>query len=368
MAKIIHILHHAQPRTAEGGLEHGGWHEQVARQLAKAGKDELEALSFGNIDQPREDEIDGVVCKQFPATFSITYGAEYSKQMIDYLREEAKDKETVFHIHGMPSLMTYRMASILRANALVVQDHGGRPTSLSPFWNFAGRRMLRGVDFYFVLTEMRSRYIVEKVGIDPSHVAVQTMGIDVDSLKPMNKNECRANLGLPESPSLVLYVGTFDEFKGLPKIIDAVRALQKKYDVDLVAVGGRPGEKLYSHVKEKVKLSFEWQPTDSMRYFYNSCETLAWYLKDPRWGGTGVSVMEAMACNRCVVSNTLQYGPLAEEVISGCFTLQNEDEFLSKLEEGILTQAPRTREFAVAHFSWAPIISNTRAVYRSIFK
>jgi len=104
------------------------------------------------------------------------------------------------------------------------------------------------------------------------------MGIDLNKFRPLPQSKCRDLLNLPHDVKLVLYVGRFNYFKGLPLLIEEMYKL-KTENAELVCVGGVPGDPLYHMVKKKVKFCFGRVPHNIMPYFYNACDVLAYFGK-----------------------------------------------------------------------------------------
>jgi glycosyltransferase involved in cell wall biosynthesis len=201
------------------------------------------------------------------------------------------------------------------------------------------------------------------------------MGVDTELFKPISRDKCREVLGLPLDKYLVIYVGRFYAFKGLPLLIKIVNRLKTKYDVELVAVGGHSDDTLFTYVKRKVPYSFEYVRHELMPYYYSASNVFAWFWKNVRYGAPGgVSLMEAMSCNIPVVSNTLIYSRVNKELSReeleemGCYIPHNIQELEIFIEKALTRSDSMTRNLAEKYFSWNTIIANTLFIYKKILE
>lgn len=376
--KIIQILHHSASVFSADFQQvlYYGWHARFGRELAKRVNCEVECIAYDpSVRKEFVYSKNNVIYRAFPASISLAFGYEYSRKLVQYLKKVSSEaNDIIFHIHGVPSLLTYDLALKMRHRIVVIQDHGGviggGISPLMPVWIFLGKYALRYVDYFFTVSELKRKYLIEHLGVSPKKIRVQTMGVNDIFFTSLPKSKCREILNLPLDANLVLYVGRFDSFKGLPLLIRAISNLKNKYDVELVAVGGYPNDPLYGYVKKKLRFSFETQPHKLMPYFYNASDVFAWYWKDPRWGGPGVSVMEAMACNKPVISNTLAYVTISREELKekGCYIPSNSNGLEKYIEQALLRSGCDTRDLAKKYFSWSNIINRTISVYRKLLE
>jgi glycosyltransferase involved in cell wall biosynthesis len=376
--KIIQILHHSASALSANFQQvmFDGWHARLGKELSKRSNYDIECLTFDPILKKIITVYkDGVTYKAFPSSFSYGFLYEYSHQLIQYLKEVSSEKtDVIFHIHGYPGIMTYIIASKFRNNIVIIQDHGGRLSGSRSIWIPFGRYFLRNVDFFLVTSEKLREELIKYIWIDPSRIKVQTMGIDTKLFRPISKYKCREILRLPINKYLVIYVGRFDDFKGLPLLIKVVNKLKTRYDIELVAIGGYPTDPLFTYVKKKVPYSFERVRHEFMPYYYNASNVFAWFVKDIRYGGPGVSLMEAMSCNIPIVSNTLIHSRIGKELKReeleerGCYIPRNVQEFEIFIEKAIVKNDCKTRELAERYFSWDAIIASIRFIYEKLSK
>ena len=242
-------------------------------------------------------------------------------------------------------------------------------------WIPLGICSLRNTDFFFTVSETLRKELIKYIGINPGRVKVQTMGVDTELFRPISRDKCREVLGLPLDKYLVIYVGRFYDFKGLPLLIKVVRRLKAKYDVELVAVGGHQSDPLFTYIKRKIPYSFEYVWHELMPYYYNASDAFAWFWKDVRYGAPGgVSLMEAMSCNIPVVSNTLIHSRIGKELSKeeleekGCYIPRNVQELEAFIERALTKDDCMTRDLAERYFSWDAIIADTWSIYKKLLE
>ena len=374
--KAIQILHHSASVLSADFQQvmYDGWHARFGKELSKRTNYEVECLTFDPIVRKAfMTHKDGVTYRAFPSSISYAFLYEYSHQLIQYLKKIALERtDVIFHVHGFPGIMTYAIASKFRNSVVIIQSHGGLLGK--SVWVPLGKYSLRNVDFFFTFSETLSEELVKKIGINPNRIKVQTMGVDTNIFRPIPRDKCREILGLPIDKYLILYVGRFNDFKGLPLLIRVIRKLKAKYDVELIAVGGYPSDPLFTYVKKETPYSFRYMPHELLPYYYNVSNVFAWFLKYPRSGGLGVSLMEAMACNIPVVSNTLIGSEINKELSReeleeyGCYVPYNVRELEFYIEKALTRNNCNTIDLAKKYFCWDSIISNTRAIYKNLLE
>jgi teichuronic acid biosynthesis glycosyltransferase TuaC len=140
------------------------------------------------------------------------------------------------------------------------------------------------------------------LGATPDRVDIVPNGIDRARFRPRDRGDARRTLGLPQSGSVVLYVGNIELHKGTSDLIRAFAPLARRRDVSLIMLGDG------TQVTECGKLAAELgapvrfvgpRPHDEVPSWMAACDVLAL----PSWNeGTPNVVLEALACGRRVVA------------------------------------------------------------------
>lgn len=92
-----------------------------------------------------------------------------------------------------------------------------------------------------VITEaLKDLYM--KLGARAGDILVAPDGADIDRFDlPLSKREARAQLGLPQDKTIVLYKGSLEAWKGAGTIAEAARFAQSP-DLQFVFIGGKPAD------------------------------------------------------------------------------------------------------------------------------
>lgn len=107
-----------------------------------------------------------------------------------------------------------------------------------PSRRWALRRALHGADSLLAVSASL-RDDAARLGVDPARVTVVPNGIDLDTFRPLDRQQARQRLGLPGDARIVLTVGALREVKGHHYLLRAMAALPSGLeDTRLVVVGG----------------------------------------------------------------------------------------------------------------------------------
>lgn len=142
-----------------------------------------------------------------------------------------------------------------------------------------------------VNSEIRDR-LVNRYGALKNRVALFPNGVDINRFKPLDKFECRKKLGLPHDRFIVIYVGAFNEEKGINKVL---KNLKKPKNISAIFLGGGPikpkGEQvLFSGIVENAKVPLFMGASDI-------------FVLPTIMEGSSNAILEAMACGLPVISS-----------------------------------------------------------------
>jgi glycosyltransferase involved in cell wall biosynthesis len=100
--------------------------------------------------------------------------------------------------------------------------------------------VLSRADAVLAVSDHLNRRIID-LGVDASRVHTLRPAVDRDRFGPGNKREARERLGLPASPSVLLWVGRMVPVKGLTTLLDACATLAgERKPIVLCLVGDGP--------------------------------------------------------------------------------------------------------------------------------
>lgn len=373
--KIIHILHHAPPKNFsfwEGVLE--GWHSKMSRALKKVNRDLwLECWQpTTNLVEKKSFEKDGIMYRLFYSA-EPQFNSTISTGLLRALWKECrKDENVIIHLHGDRAILSYAILELFakKGHCVFLQHHGSNGKSIvSPLDN----RLIKYSRRFYACCKQKIRYL-ETLGVEEEKMTVRTMGVDFQQFKPMDKKGAKLQLGINVDAFCVLYVADFASTRGLVPICEAFKKLEREDDMCLLLVGGSPRDPLYKYAanlrgrygKDKVYVRFR-MPNSEMPLIYNAADVMCWYSKSKAlWGGIGVSVMESLACDTPVVSNTLIHYPDVKEINFVGAIPSSETELKQCIERVMMRRAEmRCRESSIKHYDWTIIASETISDYET---
>ena len=214
------------------------------------------------------------------------------------LREQQYD---LIHAHY---IFAGLVARAQRRYPVVLTHHG--PEVFMTWEKYLCRIFTRWFNSVIVVSpEMKARLAVKDAYVIPC-------GIDMEKFRPLPKDACRRELGLPLQKKLVLWAGEHQRpEKRFELVVQAMEKLKQRLaDVELVLLSGKP----YSYVP----------------LYMNACDALV-LASDAE--GSPMVVKEAMACNLPVVATPV--GDVREVIgnTEGCHICsQDLEDIAAKLE------------------------------------
>jgi glycosyltransferase involved in cell wall biosynthesis len=159
---------------------------------------------------------------------------------------------------------------------------------------------------FLVLVSNALKEIVIAEGAEVSSAIVIYTGVDHQKFCPIDRNEARRNLRLPQLDKIVLFVGSLIVTKGCFELVQAIANLNRKGEgtVRLIMIGtGADREKLEEHINnlqatQFVQLVGPVQPSE-LRQWYGSANLFC--LPSHREGVPNV-ILESLACGIPVVA------------------------------------------------------------------
>lgn len=242
-----------------------------------------------------------------------------------------------------------------------------------PLVNLAAAR----VNAVITVSRSAKRDIVDLYGLPPERVHVVHEAAS-PAFRPIHDRALleatRARLGLPER--FLLYVGTIEPRKNLPRLFDAFAAARQRGDLPhhLVCVGpyGWGSRDLHQKLEAlgiaHVVHFTGYVPFDTLPVIYNLADI---FVFPSLYEGFGLPVVEAMACGLPVVTaSTSSLAEIAGDALETVDPL-NTDALTDTLLT-LATNAPRRRLLAERSlvrsrdFSWSTAAEATLDIYRSV--
>ena len=154
------------------------------------------------------------------------------------------------------------------------------------------------------------------LGVSANAVTNIGNGVNLDLFKPLDKNEARANLRIPDNSRLIISVGNLVELKGHELLIRAMREIPA--DVVLTILGEGPLKSEYRKLiadlgmMDRVSLAGS-VPQELLPQYYSAADALVHASSNE---GIANVWLEALACGTGVVTSAVGGAP---EIISNDF-------------------------------------------------
>ncbi len=281
---------------------------------------------------------------------------ELSANMTAFIREHSLDYD-LFHGHYVDAgIVTIDVAVVFDRPAFFTahslgawkkEQMGGNAAEMEKKFNFSHRiaeerRVFRSVRAQTVTTEVQREKLQELYGFVSEDVARIPPGVDIHTFRPMESDEARKDIGLPER--YILCLSRIDSNKGHDLLLNAFSLVCKSVpDIHLVIGGGStnkagPTERevlatMKSIIAEKdmgerVHIT-GYIPDEHLVAAYRQAEM---FVLPSLFEPFGMTALEAMACGRPVVASRL--GGIREVVTSE--------------ESGLLVDPANANDFSAA--------------------
>jgi glycosyltransferase involved in cell wall biosynthesis len=250
-----------------------------------------------------------------------------------------------------------------------------RDADTSPPQRIDLERSLCGTVAHVVATCSDEVFELRRLGLARDRASIVPCGVDTSVFTP--KGPVAPRSGRPR----LLVLGRVVERKGQE---DAVRALARVPDAELVVVGGPPVAELDGdpEVRRLRAVAEEVGVADRLRFSGSvaRADVPAWVrsadvvLAVPWYEPFGITPLEAMACGRPVVATAV--GGLVDSVaegVTGDLVPARDPERLGEVVAALLADDARRAAYgaagvkrARARYRWSRVVADTEAVYRQV--
>ncbi|MFC1919281.1 glycosyltransferase [Chloroflexota bacterium] len=229
-------------------------------------------------------------------------------------------------------------------------------------------RVTKTVDRVIALSASEKQQLTSLYSMDERKVTVVPGGIDLELCRPMNRNDSRAALGLPNESKIVLYVGRMDPLKGIDILINAISLIPQGHRPKCLIVGGNAQDD--GHVGEfrsmaedlKVAQQIEFMGPvehETVPLFYNAADIC---VVPSHYESFGLVALESLACGTPVVASQVGGLPtIVEHMVNGLLVPQPSPRSFAAalsllLEDAVLQQRLARGAIVTANrFAWTDI-------------
>jgi glycosyltransferase involved in cell wall biosynthesis len=291
--------------------------------------------------------------------------------MVREINELNKEYSIILHYHDLFNLrFVIAMKFLCPGIKLVLSHHGGIPpkrgTLKDRLINFFYNK--RTISYITYLSLGTNEYL-ESIKLHPPLLFLP-VGADFEQFKPINQTEIRKKLGLEPDMIYGIYVGKFYSLKNVDLILETVNELKSKFNFSVIFVGGTdtPDNDLFNEV---IISGCPWYGTTSwpeMVKYYNASDFYIHPAFHPAFGGLDVSWIEALACNKPVLSPQLAYLDFDYSELG--IIIKNKNELIEKTEWMIKNYKSFTkgREVSQRHLDGnSAIMEKLVKIYKEIY-
>ena len=232
------------------------------------------------------------------------------------------------------------------------------------------KRVIRGSSAVFSVSEFTRRVLLKECGLPEGQVLVVHNGIDTASFSPRTPSlELKKKWGT-EGRFVFLTLSRLEDYKGVDRVLGALRRLSKEHPSVLYLVGGEgPDQKRLTSMVDQYGLK------DTVRFLgrveeealtslFNLCEVFVLLAREdwvtPNFEGFGIVLLEAAACGKPAIAGKSGGMPeVVQDRKTGWVVSPEDEEALYQVmsvaieQEQLRAEFGRTaRERAIQEFSW----------------
>lgn len=292
----------------------------------------------------------GVNCCIFPAN-NFVVSRTVTMPMLKRLWGYRKELQLIIHRNSIFDWQfNILMPRLLPSAKYVLSHHGGTFPAGKGIKSLLKNRILKfSYNKIAAITYLRAAI---KKAIECSNRKIRftflPVGADFGHFLPLDKLECRKKLNLPLDSVLAVYVGKYYKLKGVDHILNVHRQLKNR-NFGILFVGGSEADELYPEVAASGCRFWGYLDHDRLREIYSAADFYIHPVFNPKFGGIDISWMEALACNRPVLSSML--GELDFGYSELGLLINKEKDILAKSEMMIksFNNYSSCRESAIGH-------------------
>lgn len=266
---------------------------------------------------------------------------------------------------------------VVELNGLRAEEHdltGERPWLTRAI--LASERISVGLAGRFVtVTPQIGEYLRRKYDVPDDCVTCVPNGANVDLFRPLDAEQCKAELGLESDTSYVCFVGNLAPWQGVQDLLRSAPSVLSRFsDAKLLVVGDGIQRDQLESLTAELGLDDDVVFTGSVPYetvprYVNASDVCVVYKRPVESGYSPLKLYEYMACGRPVIaSDTDGFEILAESDAGLLVPPEDSDALATAISELLGDDAAREtmgengRDYVVANRSWEATAETVAAV------
>lgn len=195
--------------------------------------------------------IEGIICNIFAWFIILLKGHLYDRI---YIRHHS-------NLALAARFFPWRIPLWLEINSLFSDEELFHPR----FWGtplrlwvgtFLERLAFKKASHLFCVTQELKDKIIKLYAVNHKKITVLSNGVDIEAYRPMNKIECRRQLGLEETALYIGFIGNFIGWSGIDTFLNAIPHIIKRYEkLKFIIVGA--GEYFTKYVELSTNLGLK---------------------------------------------------------------------------------------------------------------
>lgn len=285
----------------------GSWGGLFARRLLKRYPDmDLEVwTSSGDVKQMRTFRIQGVDCRVFPNQRHLYSVVTWA--MVRELKRIGKKHRICLYRSSIFDWQFILVSALIFPKArIVASHHGGRV----PRGDSVRKRVTKQFQELSFHKLSAATYLRREIrdwihqASPRAQLSFLPVGASFTVYHPLDKTQCRQELGLDVDKRYAVYVGSFYRLKGVDLILELYHEFQGM-GFEVLLVGGAERDELFDQVKKSGCRHWAYVNWDLLQKIYSAADFYIHPAFHPKFGGLDVTLMESLACGTPVLSPQL---------------------------------------------------------------
>jgi teichuronic acid biosynthesis glycosyltransferase TuaC len=306
------------------------------------------------------------------------------RDFVEFLIQSKFKGAKITHLHTSSYWSFFRnvpyafVVRYLSDSALIIHIHGGRFGEFYAESSAPIKRMIRSnlnrAD-RLIVTSPTWIQIINKICKSEMRIDTVSNGFDPDIFKVMNKNQARAEIGLPTGKHLMISIGYYEEVKGFRYLIEAMAKVAKKRDeIGLYIIGTGPLKSQMESLIDELGLrpyvflvAGGKSPTEISKWICASDMMVIPSLNE----GSPVVMFESLGCGRPVIGTRVGGIPdvINEPYLGRLSAPRNAQELSDSIAEALEVEWDEDRINGYAQrFTWKAIASELDSIYASLVR